>query len=211
MPRAYHFLPANYALENVYHRRLKIAQFNELNDPFDLWAIAQRDRQLRRAIRNWKQEMATKYGMLCFSRSWRNPLLWSHYGNRHHGMVLGFDVGRGLLEDVVYTKQRPVLEAVNEETVHHLLYTKFIDWKYEEEIRVFTRLKDKDPGSGLYFARFGVNLRLREVIVGPLCSVAEKAVQDALGQRRRNVAITKARLAFNSFNVVRNRMGFPKV
>jgi hypothetical protein len=41
--RAYYLLTSQYALENLRHRRLKIAQLDDLNDPFDLWALAQPD------------------------------------------------------------------------------------------------------------------------------------------------------------------------
>src|SRR3954469_14900898 len=178
--RAYHFLPTEYALDDLRHRRLKIARLDELNDPFELWAIAQRDRKLRRAFRETKDEMARRFGMLCFSLTWRNPLLWSHYADRHHGMALGFDVDEGLLKRVSYVEKRPVLNEINIQVAHWLLFTKFRDWRYEKEARIFTRLNDRDPISGLYFAAFGRKLILREVIVGALCGVTELSLRDAL-------------------------------
>ena len=33
--------------------------------------------------------------ILCFSRNWDNLLLWSHYGDRHMGVCLGFDIPAG--------------------------------------------------------------------------------------------------------------------
>ena len=206
--RAYHFVPANYGLDDLRHRRLKIAQLDDLNDPFELWAVAQPDRRLRKGIRDAKKEMARSFGMLCFSRTWQNPLLWSHYAARHQGVALGFDIARKCIKNVSYVERRPVLHAVDEELVHHVLYTKYIDWQYEHEARVYTSLEDIDPKSGLYFADFSDNCVLREVIVGPLSSVTKAELAEALGEHRGGVSLIKARLAFNSFKVVKNKLGF---
>lgn len=180
------------------------------NDPFDLWALAQPDAQLRSGIKRWKKQMTESYGVLCFSRSWRNPLLWSHYAERHQGFALGFDFEDGFLKEVGYTNRRPVFTAINEKAVRHLLYTKFADWKYEQEVRVYLRLQDKDPDSALYFAEFSDKLALREVIVGPLCKFDDVDVRHALGRHYENVRVTKARLAFNSFEVCKQQRGFRK-
>ncbi len=205
--RAYHFLPAHHALNDLRHRRLKIARLDELNDPFELWAVAQPDRRLRRAFRETKDEMARRFGVLCFCLSWHNPLLWSHYADRHRGAALGFDVDNQILKAVSYIKQRPVLEQINMEVAHWLLYTKYMGWEYEQEARIFTTLEDRDHASGLYFADFNEQLVLREVIVGPLSAITKQDLHGALGNTA-DVSFTKGRLAFNSFQVVTDRRGF---
>jgi hypothetical protein len=205
--RAYHFVPSRYALDDLRHRRLKIARLDELNDPFELWAITQPDRRLRQAFRKTKNEIALRYGVLCFSLSWHNPLLWSHYADRHHGVALGFDVDNAILKPISYVKQRPVLKQINVEVAHCLLFTKYIDWQYEHEARIFTTLEDHDPASGLYFADFNEQLVLREVIAGPLNTDTKKDLHDALGSVA-NVTVMKGRLAFNSFQVAPDKRGF---
>jgi hypothetical protein len=206
--RAYHFLPSHHALDDLRRRRLKIARIDDLNDPFDLWAVAQPNHKLRSAIRKTKDQLAQKFGMVCFSLSWQNPLLWSHYAERHQGVALGFDINKGKIKKVSYVKKRPTLQTANLQVVHHLLYTKYVDWQYEQEVRVFTSLEDKDSESGLYFADFGDDCVLREVIVGPLGHITENDLLDALREDMGQVACTKARLAFNSFKVVKNKIGF---
>lgn len=206
--RAYHFVPANYGLDDLRHRRLKIARLDDLNDPFELWAVAQPDRRLRKGIRDAKKDMARRFGMLCFSLTWQNPLLWSHYAARHQGLALGFDIAPTCLKNVTYVEERPVLHAVDEELVHQVLYTKYIDWQYEQEARVYTSLEDIDPKTGLYFADFSDNCVLKEVIVGPLSSITEGELAEAVGERRSGVTFIKARLAFNSFKVVESKLGF---
>lgn len=204
--RAYHFLPSHHALDDLRHRRLKIARLDELNDPFELWAMTQPDPRLRRGFRNYKSEMAQSYGLLCFSLSWHNPLLWSHYAEKHHGMALGFDVSSDVLTEVAYVKRRPAPKQINLEVARSLLYTKYIDWKYEQEARVFTRLEERDE-SGLYFADFSDQIVLREVIVGPLSRVTKQNLREAL-RVTTNVTFIKGRLAFNSFRIVADHSGF---
>ena len=70
----YHFVPASYGLENIKRRRLKIATIPDLNDPFELLCVDLSDKELRIGMHNWKRDMGGQYGMLCFSKTWRNPV-----------------------------------------------------------------------------------------------------------------------------------------
>lgn len=203
--RTYHFISANYGLDNIKHQRLKISQIDCLNDPFELWAVAQPKSELRTAFKRVKKQLAATRGVLCFSLSCRNPLLWSHYADRHRGIVLGFDVENEMLERVKYVKERPILKEINIELARSLLLTKYLDWQYEQEARVFTTLQDPDS-SGRYFVPFSEKLSLREVIVGPLSSVTKKELNDALGSVS-TVSLKKTRLAFKTFEVVTDRRG----
>lgn len=94
MRRAYHVVSLRNGFDDLRNRHLKIAQLDELNDPFELWAIARPDRRLRQALRGTKQEMAQRFGLLCFRLDWHNPLLWSHYADRHRGLALGYALNR---------------------------------------------------------------------------------------------------------------------
>lgn len=204
--RVYHFVPARYALEDLRHRRLKITRLDELNDPFELWAFSQPDRRIRRAFKEMKDHIAQHYGIQCFCRSWHNPLLWSHYADRHRGAALGFDVDIRTLKAVSYVEQRPMLRQINYQAAQCLLYTKYRDWQYEQEVRIFTMLEDRDPASGLYFLDFGQQLVLREVIIGPLSSITKQNLLNILGTAT-GVTFTKGRLAFKSFQVVTDQRG----
>ena len=81
--RVYHFLPANFALDDIEKHRIKISEIDQLNDPFELWCVSQKDKRLRIGLQRYKEEMSKRYGMLCFSRHWHNPVLWSHYADKH--------------------------------------------------------------------------------------------------------------------------------
>ena len=207
MQRTYHFVPLCYGLDDLRYRHLKIAQLDDLDDPFELWAIAQPDQRLRQDMSTTKQQMAEQYGLLCFSLDWHNPLLWSHYADRHRGLALGFDVNERILKRVSYVKDRPVLEKINFETADRLLFTKYEDWRYEQEARIYTTLQDPDPKTGLYVADFGEQLVLREVIAGPLCTVTKQELCDAAGSAT-EVEFKKAGLAFDTFRVGIDQRGF---
>jgi len=207
--RAYHFLSCHDALDDIAKQHLKLSEIDKLNDPFELWCTAQTDRALRRDLRKWKAEMAQKYGVLCFCRHWHNPVLWSHYADRHRGICLGFDVPEISIKAVNYVATRsPMQFPPTEETIQKLLFTKYRDWKYEEEWRGWFRLETRDPITGLGFCSLDDKIQLREVIAGPLCDTPKAKIRAALGAALRSVLVVKARLAFATFQVVTNKRGF---
>jgi hypothetical protein len=106
----YRFLSESRALEALRDRRLKLSLINELNDPFEFMAIDVGDKRVRRSFAKVKAIQSRTTGLLCFSTKWSNPLLWSHYADRHRGICLGFDVARELVQPVDYAKERIVTE-----------------------------------------------------------------------------------------------------
>src|SRR5687767_14278862 len=95
--RVYHLSNAEFALSNIALRRIKISRFSDLNDPFELLGANLKDKNYREAFRLTRDELHNDKGLLCFSRSWGNPVLWSHYADKHRGICLGFDVSDHLL------------------------------------------------------------------------------------------------------------------
>lgn len=210
--RVYHFLPAHFALDDLHKRQLKIARIDALNDPFELIGHSAADAATRKAFAKTKMDLAEKFGLLCFSRGWRNPVQWSHYADHHRGVCLGFDVPDRLLRAVSYVRKRPFPDltalAGDDSTAMavmiKILTTKFSHWRYEDEVRLFVSLEDSDS-SGLYFKPFDADLRLREVIVGAASTQSRRDVSDAVGGYVSDVTVRKARLAFRTFRVVEQR------
>ena len=56
--RVYKFLHAKWALDDLDKRRLKIATFDDLNDPFELWPVDLSNPMVRFAFSKVKEEMA---------------------------------------------------------------------------------------------------------------------------------------------------------
>ncbi|HEY2069476.1 MAG TPA: DUF2971 domain-containing protein [Rhizomicrobium sp.] len=211
--RVYHFVERHYGLDDLRRRRLKIATLKELNDPFEFFGINLKDASLRHAFQQMKEQMSANRGLLCFSRAWHNPVQWSHYAGKHTGLCLGFDIPDEHLGLVNYSAKRFAVEAerllnprqIDEPTVTKLLFTKFSHWRYENEVRSFVTLEDRDPDTGLYFAEFSARLKLAQVIVGAESNLSRAELGDALGDMSERVETLKARLAFGSFRVVRQR------
>ncbi len=209
--RLYHFTSEKYGLLAIQNRRLKVARISELNDPFEFLGWNLQDAARRTKLRQWKADRNAEFGLLCFSNKWSNPLLWGHYADRHHGMALGLEVPDGdLYSPVSYQPRRlpaPTGRELVDSDVHDLLLTKFSAWRYESEYRCFCRLIDCIHEGVHYFEPFSASLRLAEVIVGDLATVTRATLTAALGDAGQSVTMFKARPAFGTFKVVRNRDG----
>jgi hypothetical protein len=211
--RVYNLTSQVYALSNLALRRLKVARFNELNDPFELLAVDLVNPELRAGIRAKNELIDSAEGLLCFSRKWRNPLLWSHYADSHRGVALGFDVPSELLTDVRYIAGMDKLNAGDEATaqseidsfLHRLRYTKFRDWEYEDEVRQFFELDTLSRQSHLYFVPFSKNLVLRQVILGVRCDLPIESVRELVADFPEKVHVSKARIAYSKFGVTEDK------
>ena len=207
--RLYHFTSQRFGLLALQDRRLKISRINELNDPFEFLGWSLQAPETRAKLRKWKAERNAELGILCFSRKWSNPLLWGHYAAKHQGMAIGFDVPEGdLYSPVKYRRTRmpaPVGRDMVEADVDSLLLTKFSAWRYESEYRCFCRLDESIHENGLHFEPFSQTLKLAEIIVGDQSTITRAELAAALGDQQSNVTAFKARPAFGSFSVVKNR------
>ncbi len=210
--RAFHFLSTNHALDVLKNQRVKVSRFDDLNDPFELYAAELSDKRHRAAFRRFKKEMAQRFGLLCFSRSWESPLLWSHYGDRHRGVALEFEIEDDRVNEVSYQPNRLLLDIekklsvgrLDQTDVDRILRTKFKQWEYEDEVRVFVDLNDPPDENGLHFCALGDGMSLVGLVQGPLCELKEREIASAL-PKGRSVILTKARLAFRRFAVVPNQ------
>lgn len=172
----YHFLNAHYGLEGIRERRIKISRLMELNDPFEFLGVDLSGREFRKALKATKATISKTQGILCFSKTWKNPVLWGHYADKHKGICLGFEVPRAVLEKVDYVDFRfPRPKVLDEIFMKKLLFTKFAHWQYEQEYR------------------------------GDQSNVTRAQVSEALGNLGKNVETFKARPGFTSFEVVRNK------
>lgn len=209
--RVYQLSPANYAMQNLQRWRLKVSTFDDLNDPFELLSTKLPVRSLRKALCEFKADTHASMGILCFAPSWENPVMWSHYGDKHRGICLGFDIPDKFALPVKYIDERSTIQFVDgiesngvaPQFALDLMLSKYKAWSYENEIRMFVGLdeatRDED---GLFFYDFGPDLVLREVVLGPRCDVSVSDAAAATLHNASEVSVLKARLAFNSFRVV---------
>jgi len=206
---AYKFLNEHFGLKSLSERRLKISTLGDLNDPFELLPYEMSDRNLRRVLRETRDEATRRRGILCFSADWIDPVIWAHYSDKHKGLCLGFEIPDEHCKKIKYVSQRLTLPACPTlADADALLFTKYINWRYEQEIRVWAALNEKEDG--LYFSYFGEALRLIKVIAGARCTLLESEVAQALGPLTENVGVIRARAGFRKFEIVKDRRGFPK-
>lgn len=100
-----------------------------------------------------KDELLKHYdrGVCCFSSSYKSPLLWSHYGDQHRGLCIGYGLDRRPkpdLHSVVYGGERVIRTSVlmralltddikaKEELDSAVLLRKARQWSYEKEYRL---------------------------------------------------------------------------
>ena len=89
-----------------------------------------------------------------------------------------------------------------------MLFTKFDHWKYEQEIRIWAALNEKDDG--LFYSPFGEKLELKKVIAGARCSLSLLEINQALGSLAEQVTVIKGRAGFTKFEIVKDKRGFNK-
>lgn len=145
MANFYYYTSAKHAISNIENERIKISQFLKLNDPYELLCAERVDRNIRKQLIDAKKQINDKKGLICLSKNWRSLLMCAHYADRHKGIVLGFEVKKGLEEEVKYeTKlidppKNSSPDCINN-FIDKLKVNKFTDWKYENEVRVFQKL-----------------------------------------------------------------------
>jgi hypothetical protein len=197
----YRFLCEKFGLKSLQERRLKIAQVGDLNDPFELLPFKCTNKSQRTALWNSRAQLAERRGIVCFSATWRDPVMWAHYSDKHRGLCLRFQVPRNKCRRITYTAERlPFPKAPTWADAEALLFTKYKNWEYEQEIRMWATLEDQE--SGLYFADFDTTLRLASVIVGARCTVSDGDLREALGTQASEVRVVKARASFLRFEIV---------
>jgi hypothetical protein len=117
------------------------------------YAITEEEAEADLLTQEIEQELRRRYdrGVCCFSTTYANPLLWSHYGDQHHGLCIGYGTDRTprpTLQRVIYGGSRAlktstlmrafVHDASNakNELDRDVLLRKARGWGYEREYRL---------------------------------------------------------------------------
>lgn len=108
----------------------------------------------------------TTYKLSCFTKTFNNYLMWSHYADKHQGVCLEYDVNpasldqRYILECVTYSNQLPQMDTAlpMEEQAKIFLLTKTYHWRYEKEVRLLFQSPRNDtiPFCKLKSITFGI-------------------------------------------------------
>jgi len=208
--RIYYFTKAEHAMDNLKKKRIKISQFDNLNDPFELKCFNIGNKIFRNEFKKTYKDILKKKKIICFSETWRNPVMWGMYADKCKGVVLGFNVPESKVKKITYIDTLYELEewpkSPNDEIIDKLTQTKFIDWQFEKEQRMFIDSEKLIEEKGKQFILFSdACLTLNRVIIGPNCSEnIEKINCDYIKDKFKSVTVIKTRSAFRSFNLTQN-------
>ena len=174
----YRYQPINkYTIENLIHKKNWASNPIKFNDPFEFnlrsgglintecKLVDINEKEL--LIRNEIIKTLSSMGVVSYSESYDNILLWSHYAFNHQGMCLVFEVNDPKylhLFKVKYRKKIFNTGFKNSSKNHALLYTKSKSWAYEKEHRQIFMYNER------YFDYPG---ELKEVIFGCQCSISD--------------------------------------
>lgn len=106
-------------------------------------------------IENWYYSERNEYFITCFSRVPDQPLMWAHYANKHTGLCLIYDkkILMEGLKDVdksfnycsIDYENQPIIELFETNgTIDYrsnipIISTKSVHWKYEDEVRIYSK------------------------------------------------------------------------
>lgn len=156
-----------------------------------------------------ERELLRQYdkGIVSLSERWQSPLMWSHYGDQHRGLCVGYsvpgDVGDSLRK-VNYGGSRLVqataVAAMLRDDVGAqrlvddlVLLQKALDWSYECEWRLIGRRGSQDSP-----------LEMEEITFGMRCDLAVKyAIVRALEGRQRPVSFYEMHEVEGTFDLRR--------
>ena len=120
-----------------------------------------------------RKQISDLYGLLCFSRTWEEPLLWSNYADKHKGIAIGFEINSPDIFNVEYDPNpiRKQFDLTNDIIANKNLFLelakiKYINWHYEKESRILIRLNTCTIINNHYFIGFRNSLKVKEVRLG---------------------------------------------
>jgi Protein of unknown function (DUF2971) len=171
--------------ENVARQGLANISYNATN--LDL-EVSEEGAECRLLTSEIQRELLNHYerGVCCFSAAVDNPLLWSHYGDQHRGVCIGYGLARvpkPILHKVIYGGSRTVKTSLvarallenDPEARNHLdrdvLLRKAPSWRYEREWRLLGKRGAQDSCLELVDVTFG--LRCPEALKYALISALE--------------------------------------
>lgn len=198
-------------------QRIKISTFDRVNDPFELLGQIKNGNRKKHDFAKLRQHWTETYGFISFSDNWRSPLMWAHYASNHTGVCLGIDVKVETPHEIQYLPARSISDidftefdrASDEDLFRQIATTKFDQWSYEREWRIFKKLDfdAKDVRLNAFFQKFSPDFELREIILGTRCTKTWQEMQKIVNATTAPVEIKKTRPAFRSFDMVPNYGG----
>jgi len=214
---------SNSAIEFVRRRPDIIKGAAKISNMSPAKRIQKKEQMIRRLGRKvsgedfWREAVGN-LGVFCLSRNPLNLLMWSHYADKHRGVVIEFNIP--VLKDggaapasidminllvpltVTYLRERPEVDFrdTSRINVEKEFLTKGIDWEYEQEERVIDHIR----GFGIH--QYNRNEVLRSVIAGVNMTKKDREeVRDLITHLNNDqclsLAVYEARLSTDSYEM----------
>ncbi len=196
----YRYFPAAAAINTIERHQFRVGRILELNDPFE-WSMcvdADSPQDIEKA-RYEMDQMRTaflneKYGVISFCYTVNDPVIWSHYADKHRGIAFKAACQSSLvgveLLPVTYRKKRVCIpyipEGEREQRIEELVpgFKKFFrykaaSWGYEKEVRGVVELKSCKVADGMFWWSIPDGF-LKSVIMGLRSTVSVSYIRRAL-------------------------------
>jgi hypothetical protein len=191
----YRYLTEQFGLLALQQQKWKIGRLLELNDPLDCQPMLSRvgrPEDVSVDADPYFREIYDSIGIICYSASIDDPVIWSHYADSHRGMAFGFEFppgGDALLEvnypeddararldqDILDTLKRTNDQAALVKVISNGFTKKAKSWKYECEYRHFIMLHECEMIGPHYFRAMPLP-DLRQVVLGVKSRVTESDI-----------------------------------
>lgn len=211
----YHFLSSYNEIHDLERKMIRVSLLDTLNDPFELMPyLRYRNRTRRKPYNNVRKAVSKKYGLLCFSQCWDEPLLWGHYADKHKGIALGFEISKYEILEVDYQPKRFELALTNIPELDEkaflttLAKVKYQKWDYEKEYRIWVNLEDCILIDGHHFIQFGDSLKVKEIVLGCKYDNSKKYILEL--SKRLNVRVIPSRMEFGGYRIIQDRLKIRK-
>jgi hypothetical protein len=215
----YRYLNATAALKTIESRSFKVGRLRDFNDPFE-WRmgitgiIPEGEMVARACMEGFIDDVNSWTGIICLSDTVADPVLWSHYANKHQGVAfeVSYIIDPERLVKMDYTNERPVFDANRlhdpagidqyaKPLLNRLLRQKSSGWAYEREYRVFLDLESCNISGGLYFQRIS-DYFLTRVILGYKCPLEELYVLKALkASGLTETKVVRAKMCLETYSI----------
>lgn len=217
----YRYLPADAAKKTIEAGAFRVGRYRNFNDPFE-WRFGVRgidERSAEQLIDNFLSDVDW-HGVLCFSGTITNPVLWSLYADKHTGVAfeLVHPWPPDHLHKMSYDKPRPVIDLTHVRSLRdinsvdsylwpilqQLMRQKSRGWSFEDEYRVFIDLDDNNhcfSADGHYHWRIAPQI-LKRVILGFKCPLEENTVQNILSKNGfTQTRVSRAKMCLESYSI----------
>ena len=189
----YKYMSAAHGISSITNRRLKVSLLPELNDPYEMVpavvdSIGAPIFSAEKVRTVMYRTLADKHGFICMSKAIDEPLLWSHYADKHKGMALVFNLPEdsGIIE-VTYGRNRVSIDLDNnaepgpalERGFNQLLGNKYEAWRYEQEARFIVPINPASLSEGHYWKELSDDI-FAGVVLGCICPDKESDILSLL-------------------------------